>query len=680
MQAEATVRPLETSRGLRQSILPSCRRGFPRLPVLLLLVALLVSCSPRGEGAQAESGASAPRGIVVSWDGAPDWVVDRLLREGHLPNLAKMAAEGVRFEHSVPPMPSKTAVGHATLWTGAGPGVHGVIGNSVPRSEDGNSSVLERRRGFDSDVLLAEPLYRTAALEGRKVVVLSATHSYPSEPHLEVLRQAGVPEDRLTVFSGFEHQLAEGRLWGTEDLQPAADSWESIPDSEGPRYELALQVAESRFYALLYDSPDDPTEGLDRMLIRAEDRRSGGFEAVLEPAPADPAQARGWSPPFEVRKQGQWGQTHFRLFELAPDGSRLALYQWKASALEGAYTAELARGYQSAYTAFHDDAFWRYRSGRLGTVLMAGGDGTAERRLLEIVAHDTDLLIAGSRWILEGERPDLLFHYSPMTDSAGHTWMGVLDPASPRHDPTLAAELWPFYTQVFDHLDRWLGHLRELAGDETVVALVTDHGMAGTGYRVYPNRILELAGLLHRGANGGIDLERTQILAAEGDFYLRVVDERWIEGREVTPERRRQILEQARQALMSARDPDSGATLFTQVVDPALRPEAEIACHRCGDLYLDPAPGYYPSTRLRQRVAGPQRDPWGSGSHGYWPTHREMHGIAYLAGPGLRRGFEHGPIRHTDLAPTLAHLLGIRPPAQATGQLLEGILAPGTAP
>ena len=47
-----------------------------------------------------------------------------------------------------------------------------------------------------------------------------------------------------------------------------------------------------------------------------------------------------------------------------------------------------------------------------------------------------------------------------------------------------------------------------------------------------------------------------------------------------------------------------------------------------------------------------------------------------LAGPGLKQGTAIGPVRNTDLAPTVSHLLGIPAPAQATGRVIDEALAP----
>ena len=73
----------------------------------------------------------AKRVIIISWDGAPDWVIDKLLQEGKLPNLARMVRTGVHAESVTPAFPSKTAPGHAAIWTGAYSDVNGGAWNTA---------------------------------------------------------------------------------------------------------------------------------------------------------------------------------------------------------------------------------------------------------------------------------------------------------------------------------------------------------------------------------------------------------------------------------------------------------------------------------------------------------------------------------------------------------------------
>lgn len=676
---------------------------------LLLLAAHLVSPTAARPGAVDSPGEAdrPPRLVLISWDGAADWAIDRLLAEGSLPHLTRLAARGVTADYSVSTFPTKTAAGHAALWTGCWADCNGVANNDVAVLPPAEHTLLEKRSGYRSEALTAEPIFVTAARAGRQVVVLSATQTYPPGPLAAALHQAGVPADRFRSFSGFELEVAPGRVIGEGELAPAGRGWRRVPGGpfgggrggsaapHAPR-ELVLEVADSTFYALAYDDPRDPVRGLDTLLLRqgSRDPRRAVAEAVLKPREATDAgdaadaadaaggEPAGWSPPFAVTAGDLRANTYFRLFALAPDGSHLVLYQRRANDLGGIHSAAELAAYRRAYPGFHDVPFQLYDRGDLGPTLADGGargvgaNGTAERRAVELAAFDTDQLIAGTRFALAAWQPDLLVHYSPMGDSAGHSWIGILDPAAPGHDPALAARVWPFYAQVFAQLDRWLGAIVEAAPADTVVALVSDHGMAGASRRFYPNRALEEAGLLARTADGEIDLARTRALVpAFGRVSVHVNDVSW-KGGIVPLADRRAVVEAAVRALLDARDPDTGV----HPVERVFRPEdlADLGLpdpgRGGGDLYFDTAPGYYPERALAAAVAAPFDHPRGEGEHGYWPRRRAMHAIFYAAGPGLRAGVTLPAIRHVDVAPTLARLIGIPPPAQAEGRVVTEAL------
>lgn len=653
----------------------------PLVALALLLAALASSGGPPDDPTREPTDATPAKLILVSWDGAADWVVDRLLAEGELPHLARLAERGAAADHLIAHFPSKTAPGHAAIFTGCWGDCNGVANNRVPVFPAAEHTRLEHRRGFSSTALTAEPLYVTAARAGRRVAVLSATQSDPPAPHLATLRAAGVPEDRYFSVSGFEYRLAYRRLFTAEDLEPAGEIWRrsGLPWETGR--ELRFRVADDDFVALVYDDPDDPADGLDRLSIHrlAGDGTVGAAVAALSPRPAvegDPTVAlAAWSPPIPVLRGDLAGNTFFRLWELTPDGRRMALYQRQVYALEGTAADGRLDAYREAYPGFHDSPFFAYREGFLGPTLMEGGDGTAERRAVESAAFDVELVIGGSRFALARWQPELLFHYTPLADGAGHTWMGVLDPESPAHDPALAERLWAFYRGIYRQIDRWLGALMEAAPPETIIALVSDHGMLGTGSRISVNGILREAGLLATTADGEIDLARTRVLQpAWADFFLTVngTDRA---GGVVPPDEREAALAAAEEALLGAVDPRTGRHLFQRIFRAEEHPDLGIGGPAGGDLYFDPAPGYYPVGDVFRPLARATRDSWGTGEHGYWPYRRKMHAIFYAAGPGIGAGRKVGSLRQIDVAPTLAALLGIPAPADSRGRVVRELFA-----
>lgn len=642
----------------------------------ILSLALLLLFVPASWAAPSPQ-TSTPRLVIVSWDGAADWVIDRMLAENRLPNLARLAKTGARAEHSTPAFPSKTAVGHAAIWTGAYGDVNGVTGNSVPLLPRAEHTILERRSGYDSASLAAEPLWITALAAGRRVAVLSGTQAFPPDRDIARLKEAGIPLDRYVSFSGFEHPIARSRVVGASDLVEAKQ-WSPRPRSSAPAREVTMQVGESELFALVFDDPGDPVAGYDTVLLRqgSRDAAKAVAEALLKPREAA-NDTKSFSPRFRVTKGDLFGYTYLRLFDLAPDGSRMTLYQRSVNGLKGAASVETVEVYLDAYGGFHDeDTFKIYLAGGLGAQLFAGGDGTAERRVVELVRLDVEMLERGTRFAIHRWKPDVLFHYTPTIDGASHTWIGVLDPESPAFDAALAERIWPYYVEVVALQDRWLGAILDAVGESAVVAVVSDHGMSGNDKWFYPNAVLAKAGLL--AANDGqIDLSRTQALVPPwSDFFVVVNGTDWKQG-VVPPEEREAVLEAATKALLESRDPETGRPIVTAVLRPDRTVGLGIGGPAGGDLYLELAYGYYPYNRVTSGAVAKIPIPIGSGEHGYLPLRRKMQAIFYAGGGPMPRGIAVSGVRQIDIAPTLARLVGLPAPRDAYGHVIGEMLPRG---
>ncbi|MCO5295409.1 MAG: alkaline phosphatase family protein [Fimbriimonadaceae bacterium] len=635
------------------------------LPRLAAGVAVLAALAPVAF--------SQKKAVILSWDGAADWVVDRLLEEGKLPNVARMMGQGAHAESMIAAFPSKTAVGHAAIFTGTWGDVNGVTGNSVPLLPKSEHTQLETQSGFSSAALLAEPIYLTAAKAGKKVVVLSATQSYPEDPYVAELKAAGVPAGNYVSFSGFEHPLFPGQMLDASKQVVPLESWPSLPKGQGPYREISLKLGAEEFFFLFFDDPKDPVQGYDSILVRQHNRsgRSNRGECILKPVPAS-TKLDAWSPAFHVVEDGMSANVYFRLFSMASDLSKVELYQRKTSALQGAATTEEIESYTDVYGGFHDDMFRDYANGMFGKPLWNGGDGEAERRVVEMVRLDCEFLKRGTRYALKRWKPDLLTHYTPMTDSAGHTWMGILDPDSPSHNAELAAKIWPFYEQVYMLQDDWLGDVLDAVDRDTMVALVSDHGMVGTGRTFNVNFALEKAGLMVRTITNNVELAQTRVFAPPyGDFFV-VVNGEERKGGIVPAGERTELLDQAAKALLAARDPATQEPIVTHVWTREEAAQWGGGGPLGGDLYLEFAPGYYPSSRVAD-VLVQKGSAIGAGSHGFWPMRPKMKAILYLSGGGVPAGTVLAGARQIDVAPTLAKWMGIPPPPKSTGRdLLAG--------
>jgi predicted AlkP superfamily phosphohydrolase/phosphomutase len=589
---------------------------------------------------------ASPNLVIVSWDGAADWVVDRLLAEGKLPNLAKMAQTGVRAESSIPTFPSKTAVSHFAIFSGTHPSRSQVTGNAVPLLPRDQHTVLESTTGFGAGVHQTEPLWVTTARAGLKTVALSAAGSFPPAPDQARLAAVKVPLDRYVEFSGFEASLEPGRV--IDVSQPSGQ---------------AFRLGETEFTAAALDDPADPVVGFDTVEIRSQ-----GETRRLKPAPVGKLSA--WTGGLIAKKGALTGIANFRLFALDPKTGVSDLWSRQISGMQGTQSAAENLTYLRAYGGFHDDPWDPYFGGKFGKTVYQGGNGEAEARVVELVQFDCELLKRSFRYGWNKYRPRVAFHYSPMTDSAGHAWMGAMDPTSPSYRPEIAERLWPYYTAVFQAQDDWLGDMMKVAGRNTAFALVADHGMAGISQYVNVNFALESAGLLKYGPDNQIDLTQTRALCpAWSDFAVVINGTDW-KGGIVSAVDRPRVLRQVEATLRGIVDPVSGQAVIERMWRPDEFVHMGIGGPAGGDLYFDLVPGYYPSPR-KGDLYSPARAIIGNGVHGFDPTRRTMQAIFYASGPGITPGKQIPPVRVIDIVPSLCTALGLPVPPQPDGQAIR---------
>lgn len=197
------------------------------------------------------------------------------------------------------------------------------------------------------------------------------------------------------------------------------------------------------------------------------------------------------------------------------------------------------------------------------------------------------------------------------------------------------------------HIGRVLTTIEE-AGlrEETLVAIVSDHGFLPIEHNIRPNTLLREEGLLEVDGKGKIVKWQAAFQSSGGTAALRLND-----GVAVS------VLERVR------------ALVRTKTADPAsgLRDVIDSATVRSlgGDdaaLVLNARAGFY----FQNAASGDWLAPASSkGGHGHVPDRDEMHASLVLAGAGSARRGDLGVVRMTAIAPTLARALGLELGPQA---------------
>jgi predicted AlkP superfamily phosphohydrolase/phosphomutase len=622
-----------------------------RAPALFLAaIIVLLFAVPRFARGQ-----TAAKAIVLGWDGAVPAFVHDMLRDGKLPNLAKLIEGGAFADDVTPVFPAKTAPGFASLLTGAPPRVTGISGNRVPRAPRADFTILESLAGFSEAPLGAEPIWSAAERAGKKAVI----------SHVPAF--AGERSDRAVRFSGYTLTAGRDGIVTKRAIQNESSStWANAPASEAPPIEIAFSVGETRFYGLLIDDPADSQSGYDTLVIAAA-RDGDEVKAKLKPAPASPVGELFWSEPIAVRLTGnQEARTYFRLFDLKADGSDLFLYYTRPAKDLAVPETEVSAG-ATVHTFIGNGASLLYQQGGFGRTIPKGGSGGAEARYLETVAMTQHQLMETNRWALDNLPWDLFLAYTPFPDEAEHVWRGYLDPALPTYRREIAEQLRPFLERVYRSSDELLGLFLSKRPPDTLMAVISDHGMEGINKRVALNRALQEGGLLVLDAQGRIDLAKTKVIyPAVNNGYLLINAKDRKHGI-VAAEDRAAVVGKARDLLASIRDGERS------VVKAVYDAETEgvsmgIGGETGGDLYVALAPGYDFDPRVGPSALVTDAEPYGN--HGADAEDSAMRTLMVFSGPGIRAGQKLNNVSILDFAPTIAWLLDLPKPKNASGRVL----------
>ncbi len=575
-----------------------------------------------------------------------------------LPRLRALARHGVRAQGVQPHTPSTTANTHAALWTGAWGDVNGITGNVMPVPPREAHTVVERTIGFRADHLRAEPIWVTAARQGVRTVVQQASQGYPFVP-----ATVGTGPAQPVILNGYQTRVVSP----ARVIRPGDVTRVACPASDTPRSAcITWSVGPLEFHGRFEAAAD--ASGVTRLHITSP-QAAGAVVAGAHPAEvAAPSGARPLARYFSdgllVDGAADTGpvMAYFRLFEAASDGADFVLYQAAIHELAlhdgGRDTRADVRRLLEEAGGFLGNAggyLWERPDSPLGAPLAEGGDGTAERRFLETIEVAVRQVHAHTRWLWRHYDPRLFVAYTSLPDELEHRLLALAE-TDPRY--------LPFRRWGYSLVDATVGVFAELASaPRDHLVFVSDHGLAAIIHEMRPGVVLQQAGLLVLDQAGRVDVSRTRVVPIRNCLIVNGTD--WKDGI-VAPARREAVLTSALDALRAVRD-RGGAPVITEVVrDEADRralgfggPTGADACYGLADGYA------VDESALRGDLVAKRRFP--KGDHNFLATRREMQGILVATGPAVPAAGAWPAIRAIDVAPLVADLLGIAPPAHATG-------------
>ncbi len=619
--------------------------------------------------------AQAKRALFLGYDALVPNMVEKFLAEGILPHFQRLLARGV-FTRVRPVIPAQTPTNWTTLATGATPGTHGIIqwGSRVPGEAH---TVSHREEAFNAGHCRAEYLWETAARNGMRSVVFNYAGYPPTEPemvtHIDWLFRPAQSYFDLAPPTNY-HNCPELDTTDPIELAPAK-GWEHLPASGVEPLAATLEVHTTTegvgptLHALIFGD-----QVYDHVLI-SPDRDASCAVATLRPG-----EWSGWVyADFVTEDMGTAeGAFRFKLIELARDASRVQIYRSDAFPTDGRICSDPELG--------------RRLIAELGPYVHAGGSCDLHRRGWIDFATVDEVMADEALWwpravqiAMDETDAGLLYLHWHLLDAMGHQFVQFVDPVGTAYDPERAEAAWEVIRGYYRAADRLLGRFLDLFDDgETVFVVAADHGMPANVKAVSLVNAFLAEGWLARTADGrGIDWARSRLYFAQNHLWINLQGRD--EGGIVPPEEYDDLRARVIAVMRALTDPDTGEHVLPIVLPREDAPMIGLWGDIIGDVCFVYAGGYTWSgpevLRMGEERVVFERT---GGNHGpmipTWETEvTSVMGAMVLGGAGIRAQepaprLEQFRICTTDVAPTLAHLLGLDPPAQNEGQVLHEFL------
>lgn len=677
------------------------RRVLPST-ALILLLALLVQGQPRALAAPAgASGPLAQQMIIFASDGMRPDLIDKYADV--MPTYSRLKSQGMRGDNGMlSQAPPNTGAGWTTMMTGAWPGLTGAQNNTMHKNGD---TILTRSRPYDYADIQAETLAEVMEKGGKKVAMFDWVASLPTP------RIKGPVVNYQTFYSGrgilsnfdvpnANLQLAKdlGLIYNKTTLADA-QGWTGAPQTFAPAKESELLLTTSvpsgtqqlrdeiRYSIYIYDSTDDGKVNYDRVAIPLDESKNLGNENRVILGPQQWVNIKTLLPQ-EKAPGNKLAGFYLKTVDLAPDLSHFRLY-----------FSSIVRGnarWLEREPAFNLEDFINSRF----KTYVAADFGPIEAGLIDDATYVEQGLMWGdwfyevSKWVIEEQRPDVVFAGAPTTDEFSHQYMALATPGLPvsgMGDPSRVGYYENFIKRAYASSDGALGHLTRMMPKDTAVFAGADHGFAPHYKGINANQVLADAGLLTFSATGQVNPDAKAIAYIAGgaaNIYINLAGrERAIPIPNTTPVAnypqvpageyeavRKQIID----AFAALRDADGANPIdriFRKEETRNLMTEG-VAQHmmhptRTGDVVVFARPPYqYDAAEAGKKLSNV---PF-YGQHGYMPDmvdlkrNINMHAAFIAWGPNIPHGVIKG-MTVVDMAPSAAFYLGMQAPEQSEGNV-----------
>ena len=643
--------------------------------------------------------------LFLGLDAAMPDLLKKFSEEGNMPNFKKLMDAGVfsRVETVFPPL---TAAGWSAIVTGCGCGTAGIPSLMVKLPGE---ELDHWHTSFDRRMLLSETLWEVGEKEGKKIALVNWPVTFPVQTKTGECAIQG--QDSCQVGAALNPpfryfymplwDVASSAIFSTEKyccnqipgravvVRPTeAQGWVNLPASKKPPLEFQITVPPTyvkgyEIHVLIYARG----EGYDRVLV--SDTKDAAKAA------ADLGKLR-ITKHFEARDYTRNGRFRFQLIDLSADGSMIKLYQSAINTAESytipaAMTQEIDKNV-GVYMEVDDP--WAFMDGWIPMEVY-----------MDQLQQHADWWGKATKYTLESRDWDMAFSWVGTIDHIEHVLYGGIVPKSRVYDPDKADWCWECIRNVYRQVDYNIGRILEAVDIEnTVVAIVSDHGFTHLDWNPYVKQWLHNAGLLDYvldltnddPSNLSIDWSKSKCHPLEPCHAHIFIN---LKGRDphgiVEPGDYYKVQQQIIQALYDIKDPETGDSAVsiacTREEAATLGIVKSKGFDRVGDVVYAWKPGfmshpfiYRAAIKYRDGteriVANPELMEEAklcgnfTGVHLCLPSEPDMHAVMLLSGGGMPAYERKNVAKIIDIAPTVSRILDIPVPEDAEGGILYDVL------
>jgi predicted AlkP superfamily phosphohydrolase/phosphomutase len=590
---------------------------------------------------------------MIGVDQAIPYLIDKFLKEGVMPHLAKLVNRGTKCE-AFSCIPSDTPTNWTTIVTGANVEKHGATSfymHILGESFGEGLKQKNRSRSQLSCFCNAEYLWDVADCAGLRPFVLN----YPG----------GWPTD-------FEDGIMSLLTWRIPESLPWIMSNPEIKEFKVTKENPNLNI----------------TDSLSATLINQNGIEYDAIQICEEIIKKD-----AWSKWLSLTKETVHGQLpclfKVKLAESTSDGlvkiHYSTIYNTAGWTKPDSFGEALVRNVLEPefITAVSEDVEYWYKSKIDDYLKEAEQEARLVSRAVQFAKKEYD-------W-------QACFFHVHFLDSLNHKVLAYLHEDSPVYTEEAALKCWDIVGTSYRLIDNLVGELiTSVVDDNTIVAFLADHG-AIPAWKIahIPKALVDGGLLVYKQSDDdtlNVDWTKTKAFPYLEPPYI------WVnrKGRDpygiVTDDEYEDVREKIIQTLEGMRDPETGK----KIVRLALRREDAAYLgqngERIGDVIFLLNPPYelfdgnveelnastVKSVYLEKGIVYPATECFGAHAY-YCPSTRfgpySVSVPLIFAGPGIKSGFRLSNIVNLiDVAPTIAQLLDIPAPSQSQGHILHEIM------